>query len=148
MSKEAQSLAALFQRQAQLQGTQNSIAQELVLINQKILFLLAGHSRTAAAELGGSAIEVGVKAKGKASGSQRVRKSWFERGEVSTLLLKVARSAMRPADAVRGVLAAKGLDSASKEDQKKAAAVVYQAIIANVKAGRLTRDRSGKVVTK
>lgn len=155
MPREAQSLPALFARQAELSAQQAAISQELVLVNQKILFLLAGHSRTAAEDVVAPPIDVAPRVPGKGSGRKVAkmknggRHSWFpERGEVLGLLRKAARTPVRPSEAVKAVLAAKGIDGLPPGDRKRAQATVYQAIIANVKAGRLSRDRAGRVVAK
>lgn len=154
MAKEAQSLSDLFARQAELSATQTAVAQELILVNQKILYLLAGRSRSAVEDIVATPIDAPARSRGSAAGrkipkaKKSGRHSWFERGEVLGLLKKAAKVAVRPADAVRAVLAAKGIDRRSKQDQKLAAASIYQAISASVKAGRLSRDKAGRVVAR
>ena len=147
MATDTETLKGLFARQSELNISQARIGEELVLINQKILYLLSGLARppalthvapVAAAKFGSGRPAMGAR-----------RRSWFERGEALKFMRRVAKRPMRPAKVVHAIMDAKGYsERLDGEDRKRAEAALHQAVIAAVKAGALDRDDSGNVRLK
>jgi len=147
MAVKGNGLFELFNRQRELNAEQVRISQELALVNQKILYVLAS-SVNRSAEVPARAPGVKAIAHSKKNGSGR-RRSWFERGESIKLMRRVARRAMRPGEVVHAVMDAKGYSKTlSAEDKKRAEAALHQAVIIAVKAGKLTRNADGFVRVK
>ena len=147
MAVKGNDLAALFNQQRELNAEQVRISQELALINQKILYVLATAANLAG-EMTARAPDVKTIAHSTENGSGG-RRSWFERGESLKLMRRVAKRAMRPAQVVHAVMDAKGYSTTlSSQDKKRVQAALHQAVITAVKAGSLTRNAQGLVRVK
>ena len=148
MKVQMQSLGDLFEQQRALNSEQMRISQDLVLVNQKIQYLLALHASRLARANDLPALEIrGAERVGAGGREGRAqRRSWFERGEAVKLIRRIARRPMRPAQVVSAAMDAKGYSaSLSGDDKKRAQSALYQAVIAAVKAGALTRRADGAV---
>jgi hypothetical protein len=137
-------LNSLFDRQRELNIAQAQISEELVLINQKILYALCGHAR--AASQGLVAATHTARVGGSRPARSRRRHSWFERGEALKLMKRTVKRPMRPAQVVHAIMSAKGYATTLSGDSKKRAeSALHQAVISAVKARALSRDATGKV---
>lgn len=144
MTTKSVDLSKLFEEQRELSDRQVRISQELALVNQKILYVLAtGVPRTNGTGSVSTAPEVKG---GNGKVGARKRRAWFERGESLRLIRRAAKRAMRPAQVVHAVMQAKGYsDSLSGADRKRAESTIHQAIIVAVKSGKLARSNDGLV---
>ncbi len=147
MTVKANDLSELFNQQRELNAEQLRISQELALVNQKIIYVLATGAQRAGEVLVHTPVVTAI-TRGTTNGSGG-RRSWFERGESLKLIRRVARRAMRPAEVVHAVMDAKGYSKTlSTEDKKRAQSALHQAVITAVKAGNLTRNGDGSVRAK
>lgn len=148
MVADVKVLTRLFEEQRELSVQQSKISQELMLVNQKILYSLALHAGHIGDAGGAKAIAATPSTNGK-SPRRSTRRSWFERGETVKLFRQVARRSMRPAQVVHAVMEAKGYsNSLGAADKKRVQAALHQAVINAVKAGKLMRNTDGAVRAK
>ena len=147
MAASVKVLTKLFEVQRDLNAQQVKISQDLVLVNQKILYALALHADHVK---GTDTVKaIGPNAAQMNSHVSGTRRSWFERGETAKLIRRVVRRAMRPAQVVHAVMDAKGYSkSLDVADRKRVQAALHQAVIIAVKTGTLVRDPSGTVRVK
>lgn len=150
MDRDSKLLSELFVQQRDLNAEQIRISQELVEVNQKIQYLLVLHANRALEVRSAVPVTESVSSARMSNGLRKngIRHSWFDRGEATKLIRRVARRSMRPAQIVHAIMDVKGYtNSLASDDKRRAEAALHQAVISAVKAGALARDRDGAVQT-